>query len=97
MTDGNINKHIEVIKQFILQSDKNIDEIGLWQSFLQIVAYIEAIEKANTGCKSQAKPACDYNRHDVVCRHKNIQPAAKPAPDFRCMDCGEKFITNVAP
>ena len=57
MTDGNIRKHLEVIKQFILQSDKNIDETGLWQSFLQIVEYIEAMEKANIGCRLQTKPA----------------------------------------
>jgi hypothetical protein len=57
MTDGNIKKHLEVIKQFILQSDKNIDETDLWQSFLQIVEYIEATEKANIGCRLQAKPA----------------------------------------
>jgi hypothetical protein len=55
MTDGNIKKHMEVIKQFILQSDKNIDETGLWQSFLQIVEYVEATEKSNIGCKIQAK------------------------------------------
>ena len=44
-----IRQSLEVVKQFILQSDKNIDETGVWLSYLKIVEFIKNTEKANQG------------------------------------------------
>ena len=44
-----IRQSLEIVKQFILRADENIDETGLWQAYLKIVEFIKNTEEANTG------------------------------------------------
>lgn len=46
-----IRQSLEIVKQFILRADENIDETGLWQAYLKIVEFIKNTEEANTGGK----------------------------------------------
>ena len=49
-----ISQSLNIVKQYILRADENIDETGVWQAYLRIVEFIKNTEMANQG--SDRKP-----------------------------------------